>query len=114
MIKKRNKEIDDTQDIEFPIFDMSFDFTDAPPAIPNTIKDNKVIEMKREIPQRSSIRKVNLPKQVPKQVQKNPDQEKKVKPKASKGMRRVKDNLRIDMVGYDQKPNYSTRSPPNK
>ncbi len=98
MIKRDNKRTGSTQVVECPIFDMSFDFTDAPPATTNMIKSdkkvNQEIEMKKEVPKKSSIRKVNLPKQV------------KKKPKL--------DNLRIDMVGYDQKPNYSIRSHSNK
>ena len=114
MMKRDNKRTGDKQVIESPILDMSFIFTDAPSAIANVIKsdkkDNQEIEMKKEIPKKSSICKVSSPKK----VKKKPDKKEKVELELIKSKKRVKDNLRIDMVGYDQRPNYFTRSHPNK
>lgn len=105
MTKRNNQRIGNTQVVESPTLDMNFDFADAPPA--TVIKPNNNNEEgdneKKEKPKKSSIRKVNLPRS----IKKKPVEVEK--PKLSKRMKRVKDNLRIDMVGYEQK-NYFTRS----
>ncbi|CAG8507942.1 5504_t:CDS:2 [Funneliformis mosseae] len=66
---------------------MSFDFADVPPPV-NTRKDNEKDEKK--LKNKEPIRKVNSPK--------------KVKPNRTEGSKRMKSKLRIDMVGYGQKP----------
>ncbi|CAG8596656.1 8244_t:CDS:1 [Funneliformis caledonium] len=99
---RENKKTGNTQEVEPPIFDMSFDFEDVPPATVNKRHDEKKDnENKREVKSRSSIRKTKPVKKIPTKVQ--------VEPK-SKGSKRIKNNLRIDMLGFDQKPIYSIRS----
>ncbi|CAG8594756.1 8567_t:CDS:2 [Rhizophagus irregularis] len=78
MTKRDNQRTGNTEVVESPTLDMNFDFADAPPAIKEPVKVEKVEQ-----------------------------------PILSKRMKRMKDNLRIDMVGYEQK-NYVTRSYPKK
>jgi hypothetical protein len=102
--------------VESPILDMSFDFSDAPPAIVNKSNDNEKSDNKesKEKPKKLSIRKVNPPKPIKKKPVKPVQEDKIERKKLSKSMKRVRNNLRIDMVGYEQKPNYAMRSNPNK
>ncbi|GBB87619.1 hypothetical protein RclHR1_01410002 [Rhizophagus clarus] len=105
MTKRNNQRSGNTQIVESPLLDMNFDFADAPPA--TRIKPNNNNESgdneKKEKPKKPPIRKVNLPRS----IKKKPVEVEK--PKLSKRMKRVKNNLRIDMVGYEQK-HYATRS----
>ncbi|CAI2184511.1 14923_t:CDS:1 [Funneliformis geosporum] len=108
IVKMENERNGNLQVVESPSLDMSFDFADAPPAV-NTQKEN---EDRKKIKNREprvklSIRKVNYPKQV-----KNKESE--IKPKKSESSKKKKNNLCINMVGYDQKPVCSTRSLHNK
>src|SRR3954452_10398749 len=99
MAKQGNQNTEDTQGVESPILDMSFDFADAPPAIINQSNENEKRDNKKERkekeetkPKKLSIRKVNPPKPIKKQ----PTKEDKVEPKKmSKSMKRVRNNLRI-------------------
>ncbi|CAI2197515.1 18112_t:CDS:1, partial [Funneliformis geosporum] len=110
MLKRENERTGNTEEVEPPNFDMSFDFEDAPPATVIEFDDKKNDNEKmKELQNRSPVRKVKSSKPVKKVPTKN-----QVKPKLSKGNQRVKNNLRIDMVGYDQKQNYSIRSHSNK
>ncbi|CAB4380721.1 unnamed protein product [Rhizophagus irregularis] len=112
MTKRDNQRTGNTEVVESPTLDMNFDFADAPPAIVNKPNNNEESdnEKENEKPKKSSIRKVNHPRSIKKEPAKV---EKVEQPILSKRMKRMKDNLRIDMVGYEQK-NYVTRSYPKK
>jgi hypothetical protein len=112
MAKKNNQKTGSTQVVESPILDMNFDFADAPPATVNLRKENEKDDNDKikEKPKKSSIRKVNPPRP----IKKRPVEVNKVEPpRVSKRMRRVRNNLRIDMVGYEQR-HYAIRSNSNK
>ncbi|RGB39923.1 hypothetical protein C1646_664263 [Rhizophagus diaphanus] len=108
--KKNNQENGHAQVVESPILDMNFDFSDAPPATVNEQKENGKDENEKikEKPKKSSIRKVNPPRP----IKKRPIEISKVEPPpkvSSKRMKRIRNNLRIDMVGYEQR-HYAIRS----
>ena len=117
MAKQDSQSSDGTQEVETPILDMNFDFADAPPAIVNQSNDNERSDNKKkkekEEPKKSSIRKVNPPKPIKRKSAVKEDNKVEQK-KMSKSMKRVRNNLRIDMVGFEQKPNYAIRSNSNK
>jgi hypothetical protein len=108
MAKRDNQRTGNNQVVETPTLNMNFDFADAPPATVNKPNNNEDgdNEKEKEKPKKSSIRKVNFPRS----IKKKPVETSKVeKPKLSRRIKRVKNNLRIDMVGYEQK-RYATRS----
>ncbi|CAI2179560.1 18971_t:CDS:1 [Funneliformis geosporum] len=108
MLKQENERTGNTEEVEPPYFDMNFDFEDAPPATVIDFDDKKKDnENKKEVQNRTTVRKVKSPKPVRKISNKS-------QVKSSKDKQRVKKNLRIDMVGYDQKPDYTIRSHSNK
>lgn len=112
MVKKNNQRNGNAQVVESPILDMNFDFSDAPPATVNEQKENGKDDNEKikEKPKKSSIRKVNPPRP----IKKRPVEVTKVEPpKVSKRMKRIRNNLRIDMVGYEQR-HYAIRSNSNK
>ncbi|GBB98418.1 hypothetical protein RclHR1_03220011 [Rhizophagus clarus] len=112
MEKKNNQKTGSKQVVESPILDMNFDFADAPPATANERKVNEKDDKEKvkEKPKKLSIRKVNPPRP----IKKRPVEVSKVEPpKVSKRMKRIRNNLRIEMVGYEQR-HYAIRSNSNK